>query len=260
MRFRIRALPDTRSSDDQIEGFVVLRVAAIGCVLILAALLSACAHAPLTSSAPPPSRDDALKQLQADTPCCKAWSELPFHHPLPKEPHDYLFEASSPVAELDGQRTHYLTFILPAFHKSYRVLFRARPSARHLGSSYLFAPTATLLDAQFQPLRSEDVKLCEYIGWRPSLSGAFGSFAVDDARAKYLVITTSAAQLKDSTYWEQSPAGFSAGAFSPPASSGSFTIPHGPDGELAVGKLTHSYRNAVENALCARPQRGTLLK
>jgi hypothetical protein len=228
-------------------------------LLVLGALLTACARAPLTASAPPPSRDDALKQLQADTPCCKSWSELPFHHALPKELHEYTFEASSPVAELDGQRTHYLTFVLPDYHEPYRVLFRARPSARHLGSSYLFAPTATLLDAQFQPLRSDDVKLCEYIGWRPSLSGAFGSFTVDDARAKYLVITTSAAQLKDSTYWEQSPAGFSSDVTAPPASSGSFTIPHGPDGELAVGKLTHSYRGAVDNAICAKPAQGTLL-
>lgn len=238
----------------------MLRVAAIGCALTFSALLAACAHAPLTASAPPPSREDALKQLQADTPCCKSWSELPFHHALPKKPREYSIEASSPVAELDEQHTHYLTFVLPAFDKPYRVLFRARPSARHLGSSYLFAPTATLLDAKFQPLRSEDVKLCEYIGWRPSLSGAFGSLAVDDARAKYLVLTTSAAQLKDSTYWEQSPAGFSSDVSAPPSSSGSFTIPHGPDGELAVGKLTHSYRRAVDNALCARPKQGTLLR
>lgn len=235
------------------------RVVATGCALIVTALLAACAHVPLAASAPPPSRDDALKQLQADTPCCKAWAELPFHHQLPKDLSDYEFQASSPVAELDGQRTHYLTFILPAYHKPYRVLFRARPSARHLGSSYLFAPTATLLDAKFQPLKSEDVKLCEYIGWRPSLSGAFGSISVDDPRAKYLAITTSAAQLKGGTYWEQSPAGFNLDVFSPPTSSGSFTIPHGPDGELAVGKLTDSYSSAVDNALCARPQQGTLL-
>lgn len=238
----------------------MLRVAAIGFALTLALLLDACAHAPLTASAPPPSRDDAIKQLQADTPCCKNWSELPFPHALPKELHEYAFDSSSPVAELDGQRTHFLAFVLPDWQEPYRVLFRARPSARHLGSSYLFAPTATLLDAKFQPLRSEDVKLCEYIGWRPGLSGAFGSFTVDDARAKYLVITTSAAQLKDSTYWEQSPTGFSSGIAPPPSSSGSFTIPHGPDGELAVGKLTGSYRNAVDNAICAKPRQGTLLK
>ena len=229
-------------------------------LLATLALLAACAHAPLLASAPPPSRDDALKQLQADPPCCKSWGELPFHHALPNEPHDFVIEADSPVAELDGQRTHYLTFVLPQYHEPYRVLFRAHPSARHLGSSYLFAPTATLLDAQFKPLRSEDVKLCEYIGWRPGLSGAFGSLSVDDANAKYLAITSSAAQLKASTYWEQSPTGFSSDVAPPPSSSGSFTIPHGPDGELAVGMLTHPYRNAVEKAICARPKQGTLLQ
>lgn len=237
----------------------MLRVLQFGCIWWAISLLAACAHAPLIASTPPPSRADALKQLQADTPCCKSWSELPFHNPLPKSPHDFVFEADSPVAELNGERTHYLTFVLPQFRGSYRVLFRARPSARHLGSSYLFAPTVTLLDAQFQPLHSEDVKLCEYIGWRPSLSGAFGSFTVDDAQAKYLVITTSATQLKASTYWEQSPTGFSSGVAKPPSSSGSFSIPHGPDGELAVGKLTHSYRGAVDDAICAPPKRGTLL-
>lgn len=225
-------------------------------LLALFVLLGACAHAPLVASTPPPSRDDALKQLQADTPCCKSWSELPFHHALPKEPHDFVFEPDSPVAELDGQHTHFLTFVLPPFHEPYRVLFRARPSARHLGSSYLFAPTATLLDAQFKPLHSDDVKLCEYIGWRPGLSGAFGTVTVEDAQARYLAITSSPAQLKASTYWEQSPAGFSSDVGAPPSSSGSFAIPHGPDGELGVGLLTRSYQSAVDNAICAKPKPG----
>ena len=236
------------------------RVTAIGCALILPLLLAACAHTPLIATVPPPSRDEAIKQLQAVTPCCKTWSELPFQMALPASPHDFTLEPSSPVAELDGQRTHYLTFILPAFHKPYRVLFRAQPSARHLSSSYLLAPTATLLDAQFKPLHSSnDINLCEYIGWRPGLSGAFGSLTVDDSRAKYLVVTTSAAQLKASTYWEQSPTAFSSDASSP-AASGSFSIPHGPDGDLSAGILTSSYEGAVDNAICGKPKQGALLK
>src|SRR5689334_3981354 len=185
------------------------------CTLTAIALLPGCAHSvklplvplalPSLAAAPPPSRDDSIKKLQSATPCCKAWTELPFKNALPEKPKDYVFDASSPVADIGGQRTHFLTFVLPAFDKPYRVLFKAEPSARHLQSSYLFAPTVTVLDAQFEPLRSEDVKLCEYIGWRPALSGAFGSFSVDDGQAKYLVITTSDAQLKASTYWEQSP-------------------------------------------------------
>ena len=239
----------------------------ISLTFLLIALLAACAHAvkvPLTNAAlpalaaaPPPSRDQAIKRLQSATPCCKSWGALPFKTALPDRPKDYLFDANSPVAELDGERTHFLTFVLPDFDKPYRVLLKAEPSARHLQSSYLFAPTVTVLDAQFNPLRSEDVKLCEYIGWRPALSGAFGSFSVDDSHAKYLVITTSPAQLKATTYWEQSPAKFTSDVFSPPASTGSFSIPHGPDGPLSVGMLTPQYRSAVSDALCEKPKSGS---
>lgn len=238
------------------------------CLALLAlALLSACSHPvklplvpvalPSLAGPPPPSRDDAIKQLQATVPCCTSWGDLPLRQMLPKEPHDFVVEPSSPVAKLNGEPTHYLTFVLPEYRSSYRVAFRARPSARRLQSSYLFAPTATLLDAQFQPLHSEDIKLCEYIGWRPSISGAFGSLMVDDAQAKYLVITSSAAQLKSSTYWEQSPTGFTSTVSTPPSSKGSFKIPHGPDGDLTVGKLTHSYRRAIENAICGKPEKGS---
>jgi maltose operon protein len=235
--------------------------------LAVVALLAGCAHAvklPLTNvalpalaAAPPPSRDQAIARVQSAKPCCKTWNQLPFENPLPDEPKDYLFDANSPVADLDGQRTHFLAFVLPGFNEPYRVLFKAEPSARHLQSSYLFAPTVTVLDAQFHPLRSEDVKLCEYIGWRPAQSGAFGSFTVDDRAAKYLVITTSSAQLKASTYWEQSPAGFTSDVFSPPASSGNFSIPHGPDGPLSVGLLTPQYRKAVDDAICGKPKSGS---
>ncbi|MGH8213242.1 MAG: hypothetical protein ACREPP_08460 [Rhodanobacteraceae bacterium] len=245
----------------------MLRVVQIAGALISFALLAACAHSvklPLTNvalpalaAAPPPSRDQAIKRLQSTTPCCKAWNELPFKSALPERPKDYVFDANSPVADIGGPRTHFLTFVLPDFDKPYRVLFKAQPSARHLQSSYLFAPTVTVLDARFQPLRSEDVKLCEYIGWRPALSGAFGSFGIDDGQAKYLVITTSDAQLKASTYWEQSPAGFTSDVSSSPASSGSFSIPHGPDGPLSVGLLTSQYRGAVDDAICRKPQGGS---
>ncbi len=243
------------------------RLFQIICVLTAVALLAGCAHSvkvplvpvtlPSLAATPPPSRDDAIKKLQSATPCCKAWNELPFKTALPDKPKDYIFDANSPVAELDGQRTHFLTFVLPEFKKSYRVLFKAEPSARHLQSSYLFAPTITVLDAEFEPLRSEDVKLCEYIGWRPALSGAFGSFTVDDEDARYLVVTTSPAQLKASTYWEQSPAGFSSDVMSSPASSGNFSIPHGPDGPLSIGLLTGAYESAVDDAICEKPKNGS---
>ncbi|MBS0432487.1 MAG: hypothetical protein JSS21_08820 [Proteobacteria bacterium] len=245
----------------------MLRVLKLCYTALQIALLVACAHSvkvPLTpvtlalpslSAPPPPSRDDALKQLQATTPCCRGWSELPFQRALPDEPQDFAFDRFSPVLELDGQRTHFLAFVLPGFKRSYRLLFKAQPSARHLQSSYLFAPTLTVLDAQFQPLRSEDLKLCEYIGWRPALSGAFGSFAIDDKQAKYVVITSSPTQLKATTYWEQSPAGFSAAAGPDPATRGNFSIPHGPNGAFSFGRLTPQYESAVQNGLCGKPKK-----
>lgn len=232
----------------------------IACAPLLLALIAACAHVPRLGvpslTAPtPPSRDTAIKQMQATTPCCHDWNELPFHRTLPDEPRDYLVEPSSPVADLNGERTHYLTFVLPGFDQPYRVLFKAQPSARGLQSSYLFAPTATLLDAQFQPLSHDDIKLCEYIGWRPGQSGAFGQLAIDDARAKYLAVTTSPGQLQASTYWEQSPAGFSSDVFSDPASRGNFSISHGPDGSLSVGRLTPKYDGAMSDAICGKPKK-----
>jgi hypothetical protein len=246
---------------------VLRRPFQVVCALAAITLLAACTHAvklPLTNVAlpalaatPPPSRDEAIKQLQSRQPCCESWSELPFKNGLPEQPEHYVFDANSPVADIGGQRTHFLAFVLPDFEHPYRVLFKAEPSARHLQASYLFAPTVTILDARFQPLRSEDVKLCEYIGWRPALSGAFGSFSVDDREARYLVITTSDAQLKASTYWEQSPAGFTSDVFSSPASSGSFSIPHGPDGPLSVGLLTSRYQGAVDDAICKKPEGGS---
>lgn len=233
--------------------------------MAMTALLAGCAQVaklpvpviglPSLADPPPPSRAEAIKRLKSAKPCCHAWDELPFHRALPDKPGDFLFDRFSPVAELDGHRTHYLSFMLPIYHNPYKVLFKAQPSARHLQSSYLFAPTTTVLDANFKPLRSDDIKLCEYIGWRPSQSGAFGSFAIHDKRAKYLVITTSDAQLKATTYWEQSPAGFTSDVFSDPASRGHFSIPHGPDGTLSVGLLTPDDERAISGAICGKPDK-----
>ncbi len=234
-----------------------------------ALLLAGCTHAvkmplvpvslPALAAPPPPSRDEAIKRLQTETPCCHAWADLPFHDELPPQPREFTIDRFSPVAELDGERTHFLTFTLPKFSQPYRVAFQSRPSARQLGNSYLFAPTAVLLDANYKPLSRTDVKLCEYIGWRPGMSGAFGAVAIDDPDAHYLVVTSSKAQLAAKTYWSQSPASFTGSSLpsAVPASSGSFDLPHGPDGTLAVGVLTPRYADAVDNGLCGKPKRGS---
>ncbi len=238
-------------------------------------LLGGCSHAtklPLISSlnldaTPPPSRAAALELLDKATPCCHAWGDLPFHDALPDEPRAFTLDKFSPVADLDGGRTHFLTFVLPKYKKPYRVVFQAQPSARHLGNSFLLAPTVTLLNADYQPLSSADVSLCVYINWRPSMSGGFGAVTVDNPNAQYLVVTTSKEQLAATTYWAQSPTSFSninvpdASALaaiksSAPVSKGAFKVPHGSEGTLYLGKMTPAYASAVANGLCGKPSAG----
>lgn len=218
-------------------------------------------------NAPPPSRDAAMKRLETETPCCHVWADLPYHDALPDEPREFIIDKFSPVADLDGERTHFLTFVLPKFKKPYRVVFQTQPSARHLGNSFLLAPTVTLLNANYQPLSSTDVALCVYINWRPSMSGGFGAVKIDNPNAQYLVVTTSQKQLAATTYWAQSPTSFSninvpsksalAGITqAAPVTSGDFNVQHGPEGTLYLGKMTPAYASAVDNGLCGKPTTG----
>lgn len=247
--------------------------------LVAVLLLAGCAHAvkvpflpvqipalPLDGT-PPPSREAAMKQLQTATPCCHNWADLPFHDALPDEPREFTIDKFSPVAELDGDRTHFLTFVLPDYKKPYRVVFQAQPSARHLGSSFLLAPTVTVLNADYQTLTTANVALCVYFSWRPSMSGAFGAVTVDNPDARYLVVTTSKKQLASTTYWAQSPTSFSnvnvpsksplAGIQSAaPVTSGNFKVPHAPAGILTLGRMTRPYADAVDNGLCGKPKAG----
>lgn len=240
-------------------------------VPLLATLgLASCTHAirlPGINAAPPPARDAVLKRLQAATPCCRAWADLPFHDALPAEPREYTIDKFSPVAELDGSNTHFLAFVLPKFSKPYRVVFQTQPSARHLGNSFLFAPTVTVLDANFKPIASNDVSLCVYISWRPSMSGGFGAITINNPNAQYLVVSTSKKQLAATTYWAQSPTSFSnvnvpsataLASVKPaaPVTSGSFDVPHGPEGTLTLGHMTPAYASAVDDGLCGKPAPG----
>ncbi|MGH8183644.1 MAG: hypothetical protein ACREPH_08300 [Rhodanobacteraceae bacterium] len=238
-----------------------------------AVLLAGCSHAvklPLLGTletAPPPSRDAALKRIKDATPCCHTWADLPFHDTLPARPREFTLDKFSPVADLAGGRTHFLTFVLPKYDKPYRVVFQAQPSARGLGSSFLLAPTVTLLNADYQPLSSTDVSLCVYINWRPSMSGGFGAVKIDNPNAQYLVVTTSKKQLATTTYWAQSPTSFSNvtvpsnsafASISPaaPVTSGSFKVPHAPEGTLYLGRMTPAYASAVDDGLCGKPTTG----
>ncbi|HET7162393.1 MAG TPA: hypothetical protein VFI32_06975 [Rhodanobacteraceae bacterium] len=242
-------------------------------IAFAAVSLAACTHAvklPLLGtfdSTPPPSRDAAMEDLKNAAPCCHVWADLPYHDELPDQPREFTLDNFSPVADIEGDRTHFLTFVLPKYKKPYRVVFQTQPSARHLGNSFLLAPTVTLLNADYQPLSSTDVPLCVYISWRPSMSGGFGAVTVDNPNAQYLVVTTSQKQLAATTYWAQSPTSFSninvpsASAFASiksaaPVTSGNFEVPHGPEGTLYLGKMTPSYASAVDNGLCGKPTVG----
>lgn len=245
------------------------RLTALVCVLALAG----CSHAvklpllPTIDNTPPPSRDAAMKLLDDKAPCCRSFADLPFHDALPSQPREFTIDKFSPVADLDGERTHFLTFVLPKFDKPYRIVFQAQPSARQLGNSFLLAPTATLLNADYQPLSSTDVALCIYINWRPGMSGGFGAVKVDSADARYLVVSTSRKQLAAKTYWSQSPTSFSTinvpstSGFtgiqpSTPVTSGSYDLPHGPAGSITLGKMTAAYAEAVANGMCKKPTKG----
>jgi hypothetical protein len=238
--------------------------------MLASLVLASCTNAirlPGVDAAPPPARDAVLKRLQAATPCCRAWADLPYHDALPSEPREYTIDKFSPVADLDGAHTHFLAFVLPKFSKPYRVVFQTRPSARHLGNSFLLAPTVTVLDAGFKPLASDDVSLCVYISWRPSMSGGFGAVTISNPNAQYLVVSTSKQQLAATTYWAQSPTSFSnvnvpsataLASVKPatPVTSGSFDVPHGPEGTLTLGRMTPAYASAVDNGLCGKPTPG----
>lgn len=241
--------------------------------LLAVTVLAACTHGirvplPDFDSPPPPSREAAILRLDAATPCCHVWADLPFHQALPVEPREFTIDKFSPVADIDGERTHFLTFVLPKFTRAYRVVFQTRPSARHLGNSFLLAPTVTLLNADYVPLSSADVPLCVYMNWRPSMSGAFGAVTVSNPNAQFLVVTTSKAQLVATTYWALSPTSFnnvdthSASAFASvkaatPATSGSFDVAHGPEGTLYVGRITPAYESAVDNGMCGKTGTGS---
>jgi len=142
------------------------------------------------------------------------------------------------------------------------VAMKSELNGRWLRSSYLFAPTIVLLDAGFQPIRTDNIDLCEHMGWSDETSGALGSLEVSSDKARYLLVYSSAAQQSGKTYWEQSPTTFSTTSStvaSTPASldaTGSFSVPHGPDGSLWVGMMNKAYAKAVDSSVCKKAAQG----
>jgi len=210
---------------------------------------------------PPSDTGDGLakakQRLQDATPCCSSFADFSYRSLLPWQPKRFVLGPNSPVANLNGVRSYFLAFKLPPDLKMpYRVAIKAELNGRWLHSSYLFAPTTVVLDEAFQPIDSKDISLCEYMGWSKSSTGAFGSTTIDDPKARYLVIYSSADQQSSNTYWEQSPAAFSAESPVNMTSKGSFKIPHGPDGTLWIGLMNDSYKTAVDQAICGEAPKG----
>ncbi|SFW33734.1 MalM family protein [Luteibacter sp. UNCMF366Tsu5.1] len=199
----------------------------------------------------------ARKTLEGAAPCCGSFADLSYQDMLPWQPKRFELSKDSPVANLNGDRSYFLAFRLPqGAQVPYTIAFKSELNGRWLSASYLFAPTVVLLDDAFQPLHSEDISLCEYIGWTSETTGAFGKFKVMDDKARYLVVYSSAKQQQGQTYWEQSPTTFSAEAPVKMNSAGSFKIPHGPDGVLFVGMQNDTYKKAINNAVCSKAEQG----
>jgi len=201
--------------------------------------------------------DQARAALQQATPCCTTFADFSFQNTLPWQPQRFVLGPGSMVANLNGERSYFLSFSLPREAKyPYRIALKSELSGRWLRASYLFAPTVVVLDDAFQPISSQDISLCEHMGWTDETTGAFGSVEVTDKRARYLVLYSSAKQQTGNTYWEQSPAAFSAEAPAKMATTGTFKVPHGPDGTIWVGMMDKTYKDAVDSAICAKPAQG----
>ncbi|MHA6204212.1 MalM family protein [Dyella soli] len=204
------------------------------------------------------SLDQARTALQQATPCCSTFADFSFQNTLPWQPKKFVLGPGSMVASLNGERSYFISFALPReAAMPYRIALKSELSSRWLRASYLFAPTVVLLDEGFQPINTQDVGLCEHMGWTDETTGAFGSVEVTDKRARYLVLYSSAKQQSGSTYWEQSPAAFSAEAPVKMAAVGSFKLPHGPDGTVWIGLMDKTYKDAVDNAICAKAAQGS---
>ncbi|TAL73992.1 MAG: hypothetical protein EPN56_09395 [Rhodanobacter sp.] len=235
---------------------------ALGAGLLLGGCHAAKVLVPPNLRAADTTTDDPLKLAQtrlADaTPCCTNFADFSYQNPLPWQPQKFTVGPGSSVANISGTHTYFLAFKLPENAKlPYRIAFKAELSGRWVKTSYLFAPTVVLLDSGFQPTgASDDIKLCERMGWSDETSGAFGAYTVNSADARYMLIYSSADQQSGKTYWEQSPAAFNSKATLAMNNTGSFSVQHGPDGTLWVGMMNDTYAKAVDDSICGKHEKG----
>jgi maltose operon periplasmic protein len=249
------------------EKFMSYRFSALAAVCAAAIFLSGCHAArvliPPNLRSPAEDAGDPLKlaqlHLQQATPCCSSFADFSYRSLLPWRPQKFTLGRGSMVANLNGTKSYFLAFRLPTEVKlPYRIALKSELNGRWLHTSYLFAPTIVLLDSGFQPVQSKDIQLCEHMGWSDETTGAFGSFSVEQKDARYLLVYSSGEQQSGKTYWEQSPASISSttAATLKMGSSGSYSIPHGPDGSLWIGIMDSAYKKAVDSAVCGKPSSG----
>lgn len=235
-------------------------VATLACSLLLAGCHSVKTLLPPNLRPPTDTgnvMDEARQQLLQATPCCSNFADFSYQHMLPWQPQRFIMGGGGMVANINGTHSYFQAFRLPIGVKlPYQIALKSELNGRWLHSSYLFAPTVVLLDEGFQPIRSKDIDLCEHMGWGEETTGAFGSLEISSKQARYLLVYSSAAQQSGKTYWEQSPAAFSTKATLDMNSTGSFSIPHGPDGSLWVGMMNKAYAKAINNAVCKKASKG----
>ncbi|MEP6899380.1 MAG: MalM family protein [Rhodanobacter sp.] len=240
-----------------------ITIAALALSTLLGGCHTAKALIPPNFRAPTVDTGDSLKQatkqLQDASPCCSSFADFSYESMLPWQPQKFMLGAGSMVANLNGTHSYFLAFRLPANVKlPYRVAVKSELTGRWLHSSYLFAPTVVVLDDGFQPIRTDDIGLCEHMGWSDETTGAFGSVEVASDKARYLLVYSSSAQQSGKTYWEQSPASISSSSAATLQmnSTGSFSVPHGPDGALWVGMMNKTYAKAVDSSICKKAPTG----
>ncbi|MEO7065835.1 MAG: hypothetical protein ABI114_02905 [Rhodanobacter sp.] len=233
------------------------------CTVLLGGCHSVKGLIPPNLRAAPTDNSAALKQAQKHlneaTPCCSNFADFSYRSMLPWQPKKFVLGPGSMVANLSGTHTYFLAFRLPSGAKlPYRIALKSELNGRWLHASYLFAPSVAVLDEGFQPIRTEDIGLCEHMGWGAETTGAFGEVTISKPEAHYLLVYSSAAQQSGKTYWEQSPATFSSStkATLNMNSAGSFSVPHGPDGTIFVGVMNDTYASAVDNAICKKAKPG----
>lgn len=242
-------------------------VLTLASVLLLAACQSIKLPRPvslLAQSQPIRPLAQAKRALAEASPCCTSFADFSYHTLLPWRPQRFPLGPGSAVADIDGSRSYFLSFALPQYLKlPYAIGLKSELVGRSVSSgSYLFAPTVVQLDKAFQPIDSQDVKLCEYMGWSHLDSGAFGSVKVTSDRARYLVVYSSAKQQEDHTYWEQSASMFATTRDTTTTTAitttlgGSYKIEHGPEGVVWIGLMDDKYQEAVSKAVCGKAPQG----